>query len=412
LLLDGVLRVCLNEVFRLSVSTLRQQVLHSETLDVFELQYVRHKMCALRFAEVCGRGEVGLPEQLNVHFNQYLADEFDVHSDQFMQWRTQVLEDVGTVLAGRKPDIVGYLHTGEHDQLHDSDGERGVDDEPGSVTRYATVCEHAAGLSWRNQHHDLCCRKSYPIQIDTGSTVLTTLSLQGNGCAYWYISPGLNAGTYSITSVYSGDSNNPLGTSAPTVLTVSPVPVNMSASCWNASFPYGANYQCTVNVSSNAGSAQGNITYSYDSGAPVAVPLSGGSAQFTITEPPVGTQNVVIGYAQQTNYAAAQPQTENFTVTSAAVQVSLAPSTWYATVGTNITFSAAVASWSAGPPQNGSVSFYDGSTLLSTVPVNSSGQGSYTTSSLPAGSQTITAAYSGGANYASGSTGVTITLAQ
>jgi len=250
------------------------------------------------------------------------------------------------------------------------------------------------------------------IQIDAGSTVLTTLSLQGNGCGYWYISPGLNAGTYSITSVYSGDSNNPRGTSAPTVLTVSPVPVNMSASCWNASFPYGANYQCTVNVSSNAGSAQGNITYSYDSGAPVAVPLSGGSAQFTITEPPVGTQNVVIGYAQQTNYAAAQPQTENFTVTSAAVQVSLAPSTWYATVGTNITFSAAVASWSAGPPQNGSVSFYDGSTLLSTVPVNSSGQGSYTTSSLPAGSQTITAAYSGGANYASGSTGVTITLAQ
>ena len=123
------------------------------------------------------------------------------------------------------------------------------------------------------------------IQIDAGSTVLTTLSLQGNGCGYWYISPGLNAGTYSITSVYSGDSNNPRGTSAPTVLTVSPVPVNMSASCWNASFPYGTNYQCTVNVSSNAGSAQGNITYSYDSGAPVAVPLSGGSGQFTITAP-------------------------------------------------------------------------------------------------------------------------------
>jgi len=31
---------------------------------------------------------------------------------------------------------------------------------------------------------------------------------------------------------------------------------------------------------------------------------------------------------------------------------------------------------------------------------------------LPAGSQAITAAYSGGANYASGSANVTITLAQ
>ena len=250
------------------------------------------------------------------------------------------------------------------------------------------------------------------IQIDAGSTALTTLSLGGDGCAYWYISPGLNAGTYSITSIYSGDSNNPSGTSAPTVLTVSPVPVNMSASCWNASFPYGGNYQCTVNVSSNAGSAQGNITYSYNGGASAAVSLSGGNAQFTITGPLVGNQNVVIGYAQQTNYAAAQSQTENFTVTSAPVQVSLTPSTWYATVGTNITFSAAIASWSAGPPNNGAVSFYDGSTLLSTVAVNSNGQASYTTSSLPAESQTITATYSGGANYASGSASVTITLVQ
>ena len=130
----------------------------------------------------------------------------------------------------------------------------------------------------------------------------------------------------------------------------------MSASCWNASFPYGGNYQCTVNVSSNAGSALGNITYSYDGGTPVSVPLSSGSAGFTITKPPVGNQSVVIGYAQQTNYAAATPQTENFTVTAAPVQVSLTPSTWYTTVGTNITFSAAATSWSAGPPNdNGAV---------------------------------------------------------
>jgi hypothetical protein len=249
------------------------------------------------------------------------------------------------------------------------------------------------------------------VQIDDGTSALITLTLGGNGCANWYISPGLNAGSHSITSVYSGDKNNPAGTSDPTVLTVSPVPVNMSASCWNSSFPYGGNYQCTVNVSSNAGSAQGNITYSYDGGTPVAVPLSSGNAQFTITKPSVGNQSLVIGYAQQTNYAAATPQTEAFTVTAAPVQVSLTPSTWYTTVGSSITFSAAVTSSSAGPPNNnGAVSFYDGGALLATIPVNASGLASYTTSSLPAGSQTITATYAGGANYASGSNNVTITL--
>jgi polygalacturonase/sugar lactone lactonase YvrE len=249
------------------------------------------------------------------------------------------------------------------------------------------------------------------VQIEDGTTVLTTQPLQGGGCAYWYISPGLRAGAHSITAVYSGDKNNPAGTSAPTLLTVSPVPVNMSVSCWNASFPYGANYQCTMNVSSNAGSAQGSITYSVDGGAPVAVPISNGNAGFILTKPAAGNHAVAIGYAQQTNYAAAATQIENFTVTSAPVNVSLTPSTWYTTAGTSITFQASVASWSAGPPSgNGAVSFYDGSTLLATVPVNSNGQSSYTTSTLPVDSQTITATYTGGVNYASGSSSVTITL--
>jgi len=214
-----------------------------------------------------------------------------------------------------------------------------------------------------------------------------------------------------MTAVYSGDRNNPAGTSTPTVITVNPVAASMSVSCWNASFPYGGNYQCTINVSSNAGSAKGSITYTYDGGAQVAVPLSNGNAQFTLTSPPVGNHNIVIGYAQQTNFAAATPQTENFTVTSAPVQISLTPSTWYTTVGTSITFQTSITSWSAGPPNaNGEVSFYDGSTLLATVPVNNSGQASFTTSSLSTGSQTITAAYAGGSNYASGSSNVSITL--
>lgn len=249
------------------------------------------------------------------------------------------------------------------------------------------------------------------VQIDDGSTLLATLPLQGNGCAYWYIAPGLSAGAHSITAVYSGDHNNAPGSSAPTVLTVSPVPVNMNVACWNASFPYGGNYQCTVNVSSNAGAAQGSITYTLDGGAPTAVPLSNGNAQFTLTEPAVGNHTVVIGYAQQTNYAAAASQTEHFTVTAAPAQVLLAPSTWFTTAGSSITFQASVTSWSAGTPNdNGAVSFYNGSTLLATVPVNISGQASYVTSGLRAGIQTITATYSGGNNYSTGSSSVIIML--
>ena len=249
------------------------------------------------------------------------------------------------------------------------------------------------------------------VQIFDGTTLLATLSVQGGGCAYWYISPGLSAGSHQLTAVYSGDRNNPSGTSLPVTVTVTPVPVTLSASCWNSSFAYGANYQCTINLSSNAGAPLGSITYIYDGGSPVTVPLSNGNAQFTLTKPIVGTHTVLVAYAQQTNYAAAAAQTETFTVTSAPVNVSLTPSSWYAKAGTSLTFQAAVTSWSAGAPNaNGTVSFFDGTTLLSSIPVNASGQASITTASLPAGTNTITATYAEGTNYASGTASVTITL--
>ncbi|MGA9672085.1 MAG: Ig-like domain-containing protein, partial [Terracidiphilus sp.] len=248
------------------------------------------------------------------------------------------------------------------------------------------------------------------VQIYDGTTPLTTQYVLG-GCAYWYISPGLSAGTHSLTAVYSGDKNNPSGTSVPIAVTVSPVPVTLSASCWNASFAYGANYQCTINLSSNAGVPLGSVTYTFDGGSAVAIPLSGGNAQFTLNTPNVGSHSVTIAYAQQTNYAAAKSQAETFTVTPAQVIVSLTPSTWFARAGTNLTFQAAVFSWSAGAPNaNGAVSFYDGAKLMSTIKVNASGQASYSTTGLSAGIHTITATYAGGTNFASGSSSVIITL--
>jgi hypothetical protein len=250
------------------------------------------------------------------------------------------------------------------------------------------------------------------VQIVDGLNDLVTENLQGNGCAYWYISPGLAAGTHTLVAFYSGDTNNHPEESAAVVVIVNPVQVNLSASCWNASFPYGANYQCTINASSNAGAAQGVVSATYD-GTPLnAIPLSGDNAQLSISDPVVGNHTLAISYAPQGNFAGAGRRTFNFTVTPAPVNVALSPSSWYSPVGSSLTFSVTISSWSAGPPNaTGSVSFYDGSALLTTVPVNSNGGASYTTTALSAGSHTIKATYSGGTNYASGSASVTITLA-
>ncbi|MGB8262057.1 MAG: Ig-like domain repeat protein [Terracidiphilus sp.] len=116
------------------------------------------------------------------------------------------------------------------------------------------------------------------VEILDGTAVLTTLTLNGDGCAYWYIAPGLNAGAHSVSAVYSGDKNNPAGTSVPVVVTVSPVPVNLSISQGSTSIPYGVSFRRTVSASSNAGAPQGSITYSLAGGAPATVALSSGNA--------------------------------------------------------------------------------------------------------------------------------------
>jgi uncharacterized protein len=251
------------------------------------------------------------------------------------------------------------------------------------------------------------------LQIFDGTKMLTTLPVQGGGCAYWYISPGLSAGTHQLSALYSGDRNNPTGTSAPTTILVDPVPVNLNAACWNASFNYGANYQCTISASSTAGSAQGVITYRYDGGTAIAVPINNGNAQFTISRPVAGAHTVSIAYAQQGNCAAASAPVQNFTVIPAPVYVAVTPSSWYAKVGTNLVFQVTVTSYSAGAPNtNGSVLISDGSKPLATVPVDANGQASFSTTSLSAGSHIITATYSNGTNYSTGAGSATITLAQ
>lgn len=251
------------------------------------------------------------------------------------------------------------------------------------------------------------------VQLYDGTSLLQSSRLQGNGAAYLYIQ-GLAAGTHSLSVVYAGDAFNPGGTSAPVTLTVKPVPVNLTAACWNANFPYGADYHCGVYASSTAGAPRGVITYQYDGGSAVTLPLQNGSVQFVLPRPPAGTHRVLINYAAQTSYAAAKPVNESFTVTNAPLIILLTPSSWYLTGG-NLTLTAAIQSWSAGPPnQIGTVAFYDGSRLIATVPVNASGSAATTVaaSTFSKGSHTIRANYSGGTNYSAGSASISITVAK
>lgn len=251
------------------------------------------------------------------------------------------------------------------------------------------------------------------VGIYDGTTLLTTLTLQGNGCGYWYITPGLATGTHSITAKYSGDKSNGAGTSAASPLTVSPAPVNLTASWSSSVFNYGTNYNITVNASTNSTAAPvlGSITYSLDGAAAVPVVLSNGIAGFVITKPGAGNHTLKIAYAQQANYAAASALTETFTVTPAPVSVQLISSASSVKAPASVTFTASVTSANAGAPNaSGNVTFTDGSKTLATVTVNASGMATYTTTTLAVGSHTIAAAYAGASNFGTGSASVGVTV--
>jgi hypothetical protein len=72
-----------------------------------------------------------------------------------------------------------------------------------------------------------------------------------------------------------------------------------------------------------------------------------------------------------------------------------------ANTGQSITFTATVAGTTSNSPlPTGSVTFFDGPTSLGSGPLNGSDQATFTTSSLAAGTHTITAVYSSDVNYA------------
>ncbi len=99
-------------------------------------------------------------------------------------------------------------------------------------------------------------------------------------------------------------------------------------------------------------------------------------------------------------------------ITQAASTTALTVNSSSITPGQSLTLTAQVTSATSGTP-TGTVSFYDGTSLLSTAPL-SAGTASYSTPSLSAGTtHTLTAAYSGDTNFTAGSAsaGTTVTVA-
>jgi large repetitive protein len=225
------------------------------------------------------------------------------------------------------------------------------------------------------------------VQFLDGSTLLGTASIGNNGLAYITTS-SLAQGTHSITAVYSGDANDTSATSA-VLSQVVKQSVGMTIG-YQSPIVAGTTETITANLTSST--ATGTVTFTDGSTLLATVPVTSGTAVYSSSTLAQGTHNMTISYSGDTNYLAiSSPLTVTVLgSTSTTVASSLNP----VLSGQTVTFTATVTPAAA----TGTVSFYDGQTLLSTVTLTN-GVAAYSSSTLALGTHSITANYSGSASY-------------
>jgi sugar lactone lactonase YvrE len=229
------------------------------------------------------------------------------------------------------------------------------------------------------------------VQFFNGSTLLGSANLSGGQAQF--TTTALPVGMDSITASYNGDANNTASTSTVLQQTVNrTVSTTSLALAGSNPSPYGSSVTLTATVSPS--SATGTVQFLNGSTSLGSANVSGGQAQFTTTTLPVGTLSLSATYGGDTNNAASTSSAVQLTVNKASTTANLAASPSTSTVGQAVTLTATVTPSSA----TGSVQFLNGSTVLGTANV-SGGQAQFTTTALPAGTNSLTAVYSGDANY-------------
>lgn len=221
------------------------------------------------------------------------------------------------------------------------------------------------------------------VTFNDGSTPLGTSPLSGSTATLSTASLAL--GLHSVNAVYSGDSNftgstsntlsqNVTQVSSSTTTTLVPS-VNPSVSGKPVTF--------TAAVSSSAGTPMGMIRFLNGATVLATMELKSGSAKYTTSKLPLGTNSITAVYVGDSNYSGSTSlPVQQIVLDATTTRLFSLPNP--SSLGQAITFSGIVLSGDGVPPWGETITFMDGKTVLGTG-LLSGGSASFTTSKLKVG---------------------------
>ena len=245
------------------------------------------------------------------------------------------------------------------------------------------------------------------VTFKRGTTVLGTGTLSGGTAIF--STATLLATTNVVKAVYGGNSSFATSMSKPDdeVVAKATSTTALVSSQNPSSYDQSVTFTATV-VPEFSGTPAGTVTFKNGTATLGSATLSNGVASFTTTKLAVSTATVTAVYNGSASFtgstSAALSQVVNQASTTTTLASSLNPSTYNQTV----TFTAGV-SPQFGGNLTGTVNFYDGATLLKSVPLGA-GTAKLTISTLASGTHNITATYNGSTDFTSSSDSLTQTV--
>jgi Bacterial Ig-like domain (group 3)/FG-GAP-like repeat/RTX calcium-binding nonapeptide repeat (4 copies) len=237
-----------------------------------------------------------------------------------------------------------------------------------------------------------------------GTTVLQSVAVGANGSATFTTS-ALAVGSHSIKAIYSDTATATYQGSKSAVVTqtVNKADTTTALATSGSPLPVGQTVALTATVTANSPSTvtpTGIVSF-FDGVTLLGTStLSGGVATLSTSNLSVGAHSITAILNSSTNFNASPTSNAvSQVITPAATTVNLGGSGSPSTYGQSVMFTAMinVTAPGTGTP-NGTVTFYDGATLLDTVNV-AGGVATFVTSKLNAGSHNITAVYNGSGSY-------------